>query len=87
MSVSGVTHTHIVQTGLEAYAVCNVEDAVPLYVGKVKADGHWVVQRYDASGVMGYANPSNNTLVSGYGSAWTQRASLVYGTLDTLTGV
>jgi hypothetical protein len=87
VSVSGVTHTNVVQTGLEAYAVCNVEDAVPLYVGKVKADGRWIVQRYDAGGVMGYANPSNNVAVSGYGSAWTQRASLAYGTFDVLTGV
>lgn len=87
MSVSGVTHTNVVQTGLEAYAVCNVEDAIPLYVGKVRADGHWLLQRYDASGVMGYANVSNNGAVSGYGSAWTQRASLTYTTFDILTGV
>lgn len=87
MSQSGVTHTNIVQTGLEAYAVCNVEDAVPLYVGKVREDGAWVVQRYGADGTMGYANVSNNGAISGYGSAWTQRASLTYGTFNLLTGV
>jgi hypothetical protein len=87
VSVSGVTHTNVVQTGLEAYAVCNVEDAVPLYVGKVRADSRWLMQRYDAGGVMGYANPSNNPTVSSYTDAWTQRATLTYTTYDGLTGV
>ena len=88
MGVSGVNHLNAHQTGLEAYAVNNVEDGSALYVGKVRADGAWVIEKYDsAAGTLGYANWSNNLGVVGYGSAWTARASLVYGGFETLTGV
>lgn len=88
MGVSGVTHTNAHQTGLEAYAVNNVQDGAPLYIGKVRADGAWVVEKYDSTaGTLSYANWSNNPGTSGYGSAWTARASLVYGGFETLQGV
>jgi hypothetical protein len=72
----------------EAYAVNNIEDGTTLFVGKVTAGGTWMVQRYNsATGVVDYANRSNNTAVADYSSAWTGRAGLVYGAFDTLSGV
>jgi len=88
MTIGGLSYTAVVQTGLESYAVNNVEDGVIVYIGKVRADGNWVVQRYDTvGGTMGYANFSNNPGVIGYGSAWTQRSTMTYSGFETLTGV
>lgn len=70
------------------YAVNDIEDATPMYIGKVRADGTWLLQRYNSTtGSMSYANLSNNPTVIDYGSAWTARASLVYGGYETLKGV
>jgi hypothetical protein len=81
-----VTNLNPAKTGLEAYAVNNVLDGVPMYIGKVKADGRWVVEKYDSSaGTLQYANYTNNPGIIGYGSAWTQRATLVYGGFETIT--
>lgn len=75
------------QTGLESYAVNNVQDGSPLYVGKVRADGMWVIEKFDtAAGTMTYANWSNNPGTTGYGTAWTARTTLTYGGFETLTG-
>ena len=72
---------------LESYKLNNFADGDPLYVGKAKADGTWLVQRYSAgSGAMVYANLSNNGAYANYAAAWTARASLAYGTFQTLTG-
>lgn len=88
MGVSGVNHVNAHQTGLEAYAVNNVQDGNPLYIGKVRADGFWVIEKYDsAAGSLSYANWSNNPSTSGYGAAWTSRAALTYGGFETLQGV
>lgn len=86
---SSVSTTAVVQTGLEAYAVNNVQDGTPLYIGKVKDSGDWVIQKYDsAAGTMGYANLSNNlTQTSGYGAAWAARTGLTFDGFETLTGV
>jgi len=72
----------------EVYSVNNVVDGEPLYVGKVTPSGRWLIQRYSAtSGVFDYANVSNNTAISGYGNAWTNRLTLTYGAYESLTGV
>lgn len=72
----------------EAYSVNNVEDSEPLYVGKITPSGVWFIQRFTAStGVMEYANASNNTGVSGYGVAWTGRAALTYSPFEAITGM
>ena len=44
--MSGINHVNAHQTGLEAYAVNNVADGAPLYVGKVRADGAWVIEKW-----------------------------------------
>ena len=88
MSVSGVSHLNPHQTGLEAYAVNNVQDGTPLYIGKIRSDGVWVLVKYDsAASTLSYANVSNNPGTTAYSDAWTARAALNYGGFETLTGV
>lgn len=88
MRNSGVSHRSAAQTGLEEYATANVLDGTPLYIGKVRGDGVWIVAKFDsAAGSMLYANTSNNAGVSDYASAWAAHAALVYGSFETLTGV
>lgn len=72
---------------LAAYALNDVEDASPLYLGKAKASGTWLVQRYTTAGEMRYANISNNSGTASYATAWTNRAALIYGTIQALTGL
>lgn len=72
----------------EEYSVNNVLGTDPLYVGKVTPRGTWLIQRYsDSSGVVDYANLSNNAGTTSYGTAWTNRATLVYAAYETLAGV
>lgn len=72
---------------ISAYALNDFVDANPLYLGKVKSDGTWLVQRYNSStGEMRYANLSNNAGLT-YAIAWSGRASLNYALFQTLTGV
>lgn len=83
MSLSGVSYV----PGA-AYAVNDLEDAIPMYIGKAKADGKWMVQKYNSTtGNMSYANISNNTTIPDYATAWAGRAGLTYGTFQTLEGV
>ena len=73
---------------IDAYALNDFLDGDPLYLGKVKSDGTWLVQKYSAtSGEMRYANLSNNAGVTTYASAWSGKAGLTYGLFQTLTGV
>lgn len=72
----------------EEYSVNNVTGTDPLYVGKVRSNGVWLLQRYsESTGVVDYANLSNNAGVTTYGSAWTNRATLTYAAYETLAGV
>jgi hypothetical protein len=88
MRNSGVSHRSAAQTGLEEYATSNVLDGTPLYIGKVRGDGVWVVAKFDsAAGSMLYANSSNNPSITDYTSAWAAHASLTYGSFETLNGV
>lgn len=87
MSVSGgVSHVHTADL-LASYALNNLEDAEPLYVGKAQSDGRWLVTRLTTASTMAYANASNNPTVATYADAWTGRASLTYGAFQTLSGV
>lgn len=71
-----------------AYALNDFADGDPLYLGKVRADGTWLVQKYGTtSGEMRYANVSNNAGVTTYAAAWSNKATLTYGLFQTLTGV
>ena len=72
----------------DLYSVNNLEDATPLYVGKSKLDGTWLVERFnDSTGEKDYANISNNLAVSDYASAWSNRLTLDYKKLHLITGV
>lgn len=71
----------------EDYVVNNVIEGDPLYAGKVTANGTWLVLRYAAStGLVDYANRSNNATVAAYADAWAARAALTYGAFETLAG-
>ena len=83
---SGVSHVYTADV-LAPYALNNLEDAEPLYVGKATADGTWLVMKLATTSVMTYANKSNNPAVALYTDAWANRATLTYGAFQTLTGV
>lgn len=79
---------------LDAYAVNDVDDtgSGTTYVGKAKLDGTWLIERLVESGVdiaKTYANFSNNGSVSPntYTQAWSDRLTLSYDRIQTLTDV
>lgn len=73
---------------LDPYALNDFLDGDPLYLGKAKSDGTWLLQKYtSSSGEMRYANLSNNAGVTTYASAWSGKTGLTYGLFQTLTGV
>ena len=67
------------------------EDGTTTYVGKIKAtNGNWLVERYvDNSGdiTATYANASNNASYTTLATAWTNRSTLTYTTIDNLTSI
>lgn len=70
------------------YALNDFEDGTTLYLGKVKADGTWLLQRYvQSTGSMRYANLSNNAGVTTYASAWTNRLTLSYSEFQNISNV
>lgn len=72
----------------DLYSLNNLEDSTPLYVGKSRLDGAWLVERFnDATGEKDYANLSNNLSVTNYTNAWSNRLSLDYKKIHLLTGV
>jgi hypothetical protein len=76
----------------DLYQVNEVDDAGGgiTYVGKAKTDGTWLIEKLtEASGDLTkvYANESNNSGVSTFTDAWTDRATLTYGQIQTLTGL
>lgn len=72
----------------EEYSVNNIVEGATLYAGKVTPGGRWMVLRYvAATGVVDYANLSNNAGVTTYADAWTGRAGLTYAAFETLSGV
>lgn len=85
MGMSGVSYTSL--PGLAGYALNDLDESGPMYIGKATADGRWLVQRFTTSSLMEYANISNNPSVTTYASAWTARAALTYGAYQTLSGV
>lgn len=82
-------------SAVSAYALNDFADGNPLYLGKVKADGTWLLQRFNSStGEMRYANLSNNSgtmgnklnLASSGGIDYTTLAESVWEYVDrTLT--
>ena len=81
MSVSGVTYVPPPSN----YFVNNLVDGNPLYVGKVTAEGVWLFQKFNTtSGVMLYANRSNNPAYVDYDSAWANYLTLNYAEYQNL---
>jgi hypothetical protein len=88
MSVAGGVSYVYVNDALAPYAVNNFVDGDPMYIGKAAPDGTWLVIKFSpTTGVMGYANLSNNSSYTTYTAAWAAYASLTYGGYQTLTGV
>lgn len=84
MSVSGVSYV----APLENYFVNNLVDSNPLYVGKVTSKGTWLVQKFNTTtGVMLYANQSNNPTYTDYDTAWANYLTLNYAEYQVLTNV
>jgi hypothetical protein len=60
------------------------------YLCKMKTDGTWLFTKVDETGnfaVFTYANVSNNATKTTYALAYTDRTTLNYANLNTLTGV
>jgi hypothetical protein len=57
-----------------------------LYVGQETVGGTWLLKKVEDTGVS-YANISNNGAQGTLSAAWTNRVSLTYGDLSTLTGI
>ena len=84
---SGVCNVYV-DDPLAPYAVNNFLDGTPMYIGKVSADGRLLVLSYNSTtGVMQYANVSNNAAYTTYATAWAARASLTYAAYGVITGV
>ena len=84
---AGVSHVYVNDI-LAPYAVNNFVDGDPLYIGKATPQGVWLLIRFSSSsGVMNYANLSNNAAYTTYSAAWAARLSLTYADFQTLTGV
>ena len=82
MSVSGVSYV----APLEAYLLNNLVDGNPLYVGKVTSRGVWLIQKFNTTtGVMLYANQSNNPPYADYDTAWANYPTLNYAEYQVLT--
>ena len=87
MRGGGVSSAYVDEP-LAPYAINNFLDGTPMYIGKVSADGRWLLMSYNApTGVMQYANVSNNAAYTTYAAAWTDRASLTYAAYSAITGV
>ena len=82
MSVSGVTYI----PPHSAYLVNNLVDGNPLYVGKVTARGVWQFLKFKTTtGVMLYADQTNNPTYTDYDTAWANYLTLNYAEYQTLT--
>ena len=73
-------------TALAKFGTNDVDEAsaTVTYVGKTDKDGNWLVQKVDTTSgtAIRYATVTNNAGVLTYASAWTNRATLTYGTFD-----
>jgi hypothetical protein len=64
------------------YATSDIDEAsaTVTYIGKMNADGAWMVQKIDTTSgtAFTYATELNNATVTSYSDAWTGRAGLTY---------
>jgi hypothetical protein len=54
------------------------------YIGQEDSDGNWVIKKLDTSSGTSfrYATAVNNPSITSYSDAWTNRATLTYGTFS-----
>lgn len=76
----------------ELYQTNEVDDAGGgvTYVGKATTAGKYLIEKLtDTAGDISkvYANISNNGAVPNFTTAWTNRLTLTYGQIQTITGV
>lgn len=85
---SGALVTDVTLSGATTYQLNNLEDADPLYVGLAEPGGKYLIKKFsETTGIMLYANVSNNPSVTTYVLAWTNRATLTYSKFHEITGV
>lgn len=76
-----ITDSRVLES-IKNFGTNNVDEAslTLTYVGKEDADGVWIIQKIDTSSgtAITYATNKNNSSVSSYSSAWTNRETLVY---------
>lgn len=68
------------------YGTNDIEEIGALtYIGKEDAGGDWYIQKIDTTSgtTIRYATAKNNANTASYSAAWTDRASLSYGTYGT----
>lgn len=61
-------------------------DASTTYIGKEDSEGTWLIQKISVSGTVTaytFATITNNESVTSYNDAWTDRATLIYGTYSS----
>lgn len=74
----------VTSTALNAYGTNNIDEAsaTVVYICKEDADGAWYILKIDSSSnpnSFTYASVINNSTVTSYNDAYTNRASLTYG--------
>lgn len=86
---TGALSTSPSSSGLSNYQINFTDlDSDPLYVGKTKSSGTWIIEKFsESAGTKLYANASNNTGYADLNSAWTDRLTLTYNQYHILIGV
>lgn len=69
------------QGGVAAYQINDIEDAATSYFGFTKSDGEYMIKKVTDTSVS-YATIANNSGVTSYTEAWTDRATLTFGRYD-----
>jgi hypothetical protein len=90
VNIADITLDHQADSigSFDLYQLNDLDDSTPLYVGKAKVTGVWLVERFnETTGSKDYANVSNNPSITNYGDAWTNRLTLNFLKIQLLTGV
>ena len=76
----------ITTNALGEYNVNDLEEVGSIqYLGKEDSSGDWYIQKIDSTSgkSIRYATINNNTSITSYSDAWTNRATLTYDTYGT----
>ena len=70
----------------ENYITNNIDETLSTttYIGKEDREGHWLIQKIDETSgtVFTFASMKNNPDTYAYSNAWSQFATLSYGTYN-----